>query len=67
MTRKKKSTRKKKVQVIKKIDFDSWFWKMQNQKILRPEQKSEIRVFFTQKGLQDKEEISRFNEILKLY
>jgi len=50
-----------------KIDFDSWFWFKFKEGLVREVQKKEIQVFFSQKGLKDKEEKSRYDEILKLY
>lgn len=68
---KKKTRRKKTSKQLKSkenlIDFDTWFWFKEKDKKVRPEQKKEIRVFFEQKGLKDKEEKTRYEEILKLY
>ena len=49
------------------IDFNSWFWFQTQSKKLRDTQKSEIKVFFAQKGLKDRETKSRYDETLKLY
>ena len=49
------------------IDFDSWFWFKMRDKRLREVQKTEIKIFFSQKGLKDKEYKSKYEEILKLY
>lgn len=68
---KKTSKKSSKAKLPKKqedlIDFDSWFWFKMRDKRLREVQRSEIKIFFTQKGLKDIESKSKYEEILKLY
>jgi len=73
MSSKKRTTKKKatKRKPLKKqenlIDYDSWFWFKLKEGQLREVQKREIKVFFTEKGLKDTEDKSRYEEIFKLY
>lgn len=49
------------------VDFDSWFWFQTQNKRLRDTQKIEIKIFFTEKGLKNREPKSKYEETLKLY
>ncbi len=63
-SRKKAKQLKSKVELI---DFDTWFWFAETAKRVRHEQKHEIKVFFSEKGLKDREEKQKFYDTLKLY
>lgn len=65
---KRKSKQSKSLELKEdQIDFDSFFWFQTQNGRLRNIQHTEVKVFFKQKGLKDKETKSRFEEVLKLY
>ena len=70
-SKKKGKSRKVKVPLVipqeELIDFDTWFWFAVMEKQVRNEQKSELKAFFTKKGLKNKEIKQKFYEILTHY
>lgn len=64
----KRSTKAKSKKTLdNSIDFDSWFWLKVKESRLRDVQKKEVKVFFNQKGLKDRESKDKYEETLKLY
>ena len=70
-TKKKRSASPSKAKTAKKEDnrvlFPVWFSNKVHRKELNAWQEAEIRAFFKDKGLKDKEEPDKYEECLKLY
>lgn len=66
-TKKRRSSKKQVVKTDTKISFSSFFNKKVKENVLGFWQRDEIEVFFKEKGLSDREDKDKYEEILKLY